>query len=158
MLVLLILFGRANARAQPVGCLLRRLLSDSDQIDLLVMSLCTECVTAGQLHGTRVAPPPLEFLWFRSTIMSGSIDMVPGDKWSTALSPREHEVALLVARGLTNKEVARELALCEGTVKLHVHSIFQKLGATSRYDLIVQRRPLEENHALNAVQSFRSRK
>ena len=52
------------------------------------------------------------------------------------LSPREREVAQLVARGLSNKEVARELGLSDGTVKIHIHSIFQKLGAKSRYWLI----------------------
>jgi DNA-binding NarL/FixJ family response regulator len=51
---------------------------------------------------------------------------MPG-AWSGALSPREREVALLVARGLANKEVARELGLSVGTVKLHVHHIFLKL-------------------------------
>jgi len=71
--------------------------------------------------------------------MVGSTDMVLGDEWSKVLSPREREVALLVARGLTNKEVARELGLCDGTVKIHLHNIFQKLGAKSRYNLIVQR-------------------
>ena len=71
--------------------------------------------------------------------MVGSADMVLGDEWSKVLSPREREVALLVARGLTNKEVARELGLCDGTVKIHLHSIFQKLGAKRRYNLIVQR-------------------
>ena len=71
--------------------------------------------------------------------MVGSTDMVLGDEWSKVLSPREREVALLVARGLTNKEVARELGLCDGTVKIHLHSIFQKLGAKNRYNLIVQR-------------------
>jgi DNA-binding NarL/FixJ family response regulator len=49
--------------------------------------------------------------------------------WASALSPREREVALLVARGLANKEIARELGLSQGTVKLHVHSIFLKLRA-----------------------------
>jgi two-component system nitrate/nitrite response regulator NarL len=69
--------------------------------------------------------------------MGGSIDMVLGDEWSKVLSPREREVALLVARGLSNKEVARELGLCDGTVKIHLHS--QKLGVKNRYNLIVQR-------------------
>jgi two-component system nitrate/nitrite response regulator NarL len=54
------------------------------------------------------------------------------------LSPREREIALLVARGLSNKEVARELGLSHGTIKSHVHNILQKLGARSRYSLIVQ--------------------
>ena len=52
------------------------------------------------------------------------------------LSPREREVALLVARGLANKEIARELGLSNGTVKLHVHKIFLKLGTRKRHELI----------------------
>ena len=51
--------------------------------------------------------------------------------WSKLLSPREHEVALLIGRGLPNKEIARELGLSVGTVKLHVHKIFLKLGHES---------------------------
>ena len=86
------------------------------------------------------APPFLSLFYDFATLrMVGSTHMVLGDEWSKALSPREREVALLVARGLTNKEVARELGLCDGTVKIHLHSIFQKLGAKSRYNLIVQR-------------------
>lgn len=57
-------------------------------------------------------------------------------RWKN-LSPREGEVALLVARGLSNKEVAYELGISDGTVKTHMHSIFQKLGTKSRYSLIV---------------------
>jgi DNA-binding NarL/FixJ family response regulator len=49
--------------------------------------------------------------------------------WSDLLSPREREVALLVNRGLSNKQIASELRLSSGTVKLHVHSIFLKLKA-----------------------------
>jgi DNA-binding NarL/FixJ family response regulator len=48
--------------------------------------------------------------------------------WSKLLSPREREVGLLVARGLTNKEVGRELCLSEGTIKQHIHNIFVKLA------------------------------
>ena len=69
--------------------------------------------------------------------MVGSIDMVLADKWSRVLSPREREVALLVARGLTNKQVAGELGVTEGTVKIHVHNIFRKVGAKRRYSLVV---------------------
>jgi DNA-binding NarL/FixJ family response regulator len=47
---------------------------------------------------------------------------------SKLLSPRECEVALLVARGLTNREVGRELCLSEGTIKQHIHNIFMKLA------------------------------
>ena len=70
--------------------------------------------------------------------MVGSMDVVL-DVWSKVLPPRESEVTLLVARGLKNKEVALELGLSNGTVKVHVVNIFRKLGAKSRYNLIVQR-------------------
>jgi DNA-binding NarL/FixJ family response regulator len=51
------------------------------------------------------------------------------------LTPREYQVAMLVARGLTNKEIAHRLGVTEGTVKLHVHNILRKLGARNRYAL-----------------------
>ena len=56
--------------------------------------------------------------------------------WSITLSPREREVALLVARGFANKEIARELRLSLGTAKLHVHNILLKLGIQRRDRLI----------------------
>ena len=52
------------------------------------------------------------------------------------LSPREREIALLISRGLSNKEVARLLGLSQGTIKIHVHAILQKLRVKSRYNLI----------------------
>ena len=57
--------------------------------------------------------------------------------WWKNLSPREGEVALLVARGLSNKAVAHELGISDGAVKIHMHSILQKLGTKSRYSLVV---------------------
>jgi DNA-binding NarL/FixJ family response regulator len=53
------------------------------------------------------------------------------------LTPRQYQVATLVARGLSNKEVARELGLVAGTVKVHMHQIIKKLGAKTRYEVIV---------------------
>jgi DNA-binding CsgD family transcriptional regulator len=52
------------------------------------------------------------------------------------LSPREREVFALVARGMTNAEIAKELFIVETTVKSHVGSILVKLNATSRSELI----------------------
>jgi DNA-binding NarL/FixJ family response regulator len=60
------------------------------------------------------------------------------DHWKSSLTPREHQVALLVGRGLSNKEVACELGLSDGTVKLHMHKILEKLGVRNRYALIRQ--------------------
>jgi two-component system nitrate/nitrite response regulator NarL len=48
------------------------------------------------------------------------------------LTIREREVVLLIADGLSNKEVARRLQLSEGTVKIHLHNIYQKLQVNNR--------------------------
>lgn len=50
------------------------------------------------------------------------------------LSAREAEVVHLVGAALTNREIATRLGIAEGTVKRHLSSIFEKLGATSRLD------------------------
>jgi DNA-binding NarL/FixJ family response regulator len=52
------------------------------------------------------------------------------------LSERETEVLTLVARGQSNKEIARELFLSEGTVKAHVSHIMAKLAVERRTDLV----------------------
>jgi DNA-binding NarL/FixJ family response regulator len=74
-------------------------------------------------------------LWER---ISGCPMSASENEWSKVLSPREHEVALQIARGLSNREVARVPGLRAGTVKCHVHNILQKLGETRRYSLIAQ--------------------
>jgi DNA-binding CsgD family transcriptional regulator len=52
-----------------------------------------------------------------------------------ALTPREREVALLVADGLTNTEVARRLYISPRTAAIHVSNILHKLGVTSRIEV-----------------------
>jgi DNA-binding NarL/FixJ family response regulator len=51
------------------------------------------------------------------------------------LTARERQIALKVGDGRSNKDIARDLNLSEGTVKIHLHHIFQKLGVTTRADL-----------------------
>ncbi|MBX3634252.1 MAG: response regulator [Rubrivivax sp.] len=60
----------------------------------------------------------------------------PADPLDT-LSPREHEILALIARGDSNKEIARELAIAETTVKIHVQHILRKLGLASRVQAAV---------------------
>jgi non-specific serine/threonine protein kinase len=51
------------------------------------------------------------------------------------LTPREQEVAVLVARGLTNKQIAAELVIAEGTAKRHLENILNRLALDSRSQL-----------------------
>jgi len=54
-----------------------------------------------------------------------------------SLTNREKEVACLVASGFSNKVIARELGISDGTVKLHVKSILKKLSLSSRVEVAV---------------------
>jgi two-component system nitrate/nitrite response regulator NarL len=60
----------------------------------------------------------------------------PPDPFST-LSPREREILELIARGDSNKLIARELGIAETTVKIHVQHLLRKLGLDSRVQAAV---------------------
>ena len=54
-----------------------------------------------------------------------------------SLSPREREIFLLIAKSLSNKQIARDLDIAETTVKIHIQHIFKKLELTSRVQIAV---------------------
>jgi two-component system nitrate/nitrite response regulator NarL len=54
------------------------------------------------------------------------------DKTLIALTGREREIVRLVSEGLTNKEIGRRLNIADGTIKVHLHHIFQKLDVGNR--------------------------
>jgi len=54
---------------------------------------------------------------------------------ATILTARETEVLRCAASGLSNQQIAEQLIVREGTVKVHVHNIYRKLGFTNRVDL-----------------------
>lgn len=56
---------------------------------------------------------------------------------TTTLTPRELEIVRLVALGLRNKELANRLSITEGTVKIHLHNIYDKLGVDGRLELVL---------------------
>jgi DNA-binding NarL/FixJ family response regulator len=51
------------------------------------------------------------------------------------LTPREIEIVRMVASGLRNKEIADKLSISEGTVKIHLHHIYEKLHLNGRLEL-----------------------
>ncbi len=62
---------------------------------------------------------------------------------TSLLSPREQEVADLVAEGFSNRDVAERLRLSEHTVKNYLFHIFEKLGMSSRVELVLYARAQE---------------
>jgi ATP/maltotriose-dependent transcriptional regulator MalT len=64
----------------------------------------------------------------------------PDQPIADPLSDRELEVIRLLAAGLSNTVIAERLFVSPGTVKRHLHNIFDKLGAISRLDAVTQAR------------------
>ncbi|WP_424136772.1 response regulator transcription factor [Roseomonas chloroacetimidivorans] len=56
------------------------------------------------------------------------------------LSPRERDIVDLVQRGFRNRQIAKRLNLTEGTVKVYLHGIHQKVGVTNRVELATRTR------------------
>jgi two-component system nitrate/nitrite response regulator NarL len=54
------------------------------------------------------------------------------------LSKRENEIAHLVAEGMSNKAIGRRLSLAEGTIKCHLHNIYQKIAVRNRSSLMTR--------------------
>ena len=59
---------------------------------------------------------------------------------AAAITPRQRQVLLLLARGLPNKQIGRDLDIAERTVKLHVQALFDLLGANNRTHAVTRAR------------------
>jgi len=80
-------------------------------------------------------------VWVENRSITRAVDLMllreAGARDSAAhLTQREIEVVQLVAAGHRNKEIARRLTLTEGTVKVHLHHIYAKLGVDGRLELL----------------------
>ena len=78
--------------------------------------------------------------WFEKSAAAHAIDTMllrdaAMEEISNSLTPREVQVARMVKKGLRNKEIAKKLAITEGTTKLHLHSIYEKLEIDGRVAL-----------------------
>jgi len=68
-------------------------------------------------------------------VMDISLSGDDADDPLARLSKRERAIVALLLKGMRNKEIAGELGIGEGTVKVHLHNSFEKLGVTSRTGL-----------------------
>lgn len=59
------------------------------------------------------------------------------DRRPAGLTERETEVVVLVARGLSNDEIARQAGITRATAKTHISNVLAKLGLTSRLQVVV---------------------
>ena len=70
-------------------------------------------------------------------MVQGETTLEDDDGPFSSLTPREHEILCLLADGQSNKLIARNLGISDGTVKLHVKAILRKLGIHSRVEAAV---------------------
>jgi DNA-binding NarL/FixJ family response regulator len=136
------------------AALLARIQIDSPRTRLALLALVVgadELVEALRMGATGVAvaemPPPL-FVQCVRALHAGERWVEPGclvraletlrrreaaaRAISRVLTPREMEVARIVALGMNNKEIAERLSIAEGTVKTHLHCIYEKLHVDGR--------------------------
>jgi len=107
-------------RAGALGYLLKNIESD-----FLVESVRRAA------DGESVMSPEMTTKLMREVRTGGATVVQP------ALSPREREILAYLARGASNKEIARDLDVSESTVKIHVQHILRKLELTSRVQAAV---------------------
>lgn len=86
------------------------------------------------LSGGIYLPPNL----LKETASSGDANHPSGKGMAGRLTPRQSDVLALVSRGYSNRDIARELGLVEGTVKLHVTAMLKVLGVNNRTQAVVK--------------------
>jgi two-component system nitrate/nitrite response regulator NarL len=86
--------------------------------------------------GSTVVAPELTGVLARVVQGGGSEPLPPEDPFAE-LTPREREILCHVAEGQSNKVIARNLGISDGTVKLHVKAVLRKLGLHSRVEAAV---------------------
>lgn len=80
--------------------------------------------------------------WIDTETMSRAINAIArresiGGDPSKSLTARELEIVRMIAQGLRNKAIAERMSISEGTVKIHLHNIYEKLGLDGRLELML---------------------
>jgi DNA-binding NarL/FixJ family response regulator len=103
-----------------------------NEANLRLLCRCLLRVAAGQI-------------WANTEQLNYLMDMISevpsvrvlNSRGNSILTPREEQVVALVAEGLGNRQIARDLNLSEHTVKKYLFRIFEKLGVSSRVELVL---------------------
>jgi two-component system, NarL family, nitrate/nitrite response regulator NarL len=115
-------------------------LKDSDP-DIIIEGINT-VLAGGKWFESGVTEPALQY----------SIEKPSGNiRSDDLLTKREHEIVDLVCLGLRNRQIADRCDLTEGTVKIHLNSIYRKLGVASRAELIVNREGMRSTKKATAI-------
>lgn len=69
------------------------------------------------------------------------------EEGAAGLTPRQQDVLRLLAYGKSNKDIARELSLAEGTVKVHISAIFKALNVSNRTEAVIKATDLHGENA-----------
>lgn len=93
-------------------------------------------------QGDAVCPPRLCSSLFKYVARKESDIEIFRSKNNGGLTRREQELVPLIAKGLTNKEIASRLNLSEQTIKNHIHRILQRMGASDRLAVVEKVRDL----------------
>ncbi|MDX1593490.1 MAG: response regulator [Gammaproteobacteria bacterium] len=88
------------------------------------------------VEGSTVVAPELTGV-LAKVVQGGGSDALPPEDPFGELTPREREILCHVAEGQSNKVIARNLGISDGTVKLHVKAVLRKLGLHSRVEAAV---------------------
>jgi two-component system, NarL family, nitrate/nitrite response regulator NarL len=80
--------------------------------------------------------------WIDQETVTRALQMVVGREAAErevaqTLTPREIEIVKMIAEGLRNRAVADRLGISEGTVKVHLHNIYEKLALDGRLELVL---------------------
>ncbi|WP_031361673.1 response regulator [Caballeronia sordidicola] len=111
-----------NMEADALATMIRRAAAGESVIaESMTQRLIAQIRTPVRAEGT--APPP-----------SGE---PRGSSASPELTPRERDIVRILARGASNKDIARELDLAESTVKIHVRNVLRKLNLSSRVQIAI---------------------
>lgn len=73
----------------------------------------------------------------REAVSRSSLPKDPLTDTLRPLTARETEIVRMITQGLRNKAIAERLSISEGTVKIHLHNVYEKLGVDGRLELML---------------------